>query len=132
MIKSIKAKTILDSRKRPTVEVELRTEKDIAIFKLNESRFNSTIAGMVKAEFTITLSEEVNKLVVDMSEVNYCDSSGLSALLLAFRILQAEDGEIKIASPQKSVRTLIEISQLDKILPIYESVEEAIKDFKNN
>lgn len=115
-----------------SINFELKTENDIAIFKLNESRFNSTIAGMVKAEFTITLSEEVNKLVVDMSEVTYCDSSGLSALLLAFRILQAEEGEIKLASPQKSVRTLIEISQLDKILPIYDSVEEAIKDFKNN
>lgn len=114
------------------INFELKTENDIAIFKLNESRFNSTIAGMVKAEFTITLSDEVNRLVVDMSEVEYCDSSGLSALLLAFRILQAEEGEIKIASPQKSVRTLIEISQLDKILPIYNSVEEAIKDFKNN
>ena len=67
-----------------------------------------------------------------MSEVEYCDSSGLSALLLAFRILQAEEGEIKIASPQKSVRTLIEISQLDRILPIYNSVEEALNVFKTN
>jgi len=46
--------------------------------------------------------------------------------------LQAEEGKIKIASPQKSVKTLIEISQLDKILPIYNSVEEAIKEFNNN
>jgi len=115
-----------------SINFDLKTENGIAIFKLNESRFDTAIAGMVKAEFTITLSEDVNKLVVDMSEVEYCDSSGLSALLLAFRILQAEEGKILIASPQKSVRTLIEISQLDKILPIYDSVEEAIKEFKNN
>ena len=115
-----------------SINFESRKENDVVIFKLNESRFDAVIAGMIKAEFTIILSEDVNKLVVDVSEVEYCDSSGLSALLLAFRILQAEDGEIKIAAPKKSVRTLIEISQLDKILPIYNSVEEAIKDFKNN
>ncbi|MDA3861014.1 MAG: STAS domain-containing protein [Melioribacteraceae bacterium] len=112
------------------IDFEFTTHNEITIFKLNESRFNSSIAGFVKAEFSITLSEEVNKLVVDMSQVAYCDSSGLSALLLAFRILQAAEGEIKIAAPQKSVRTLIEISQLDKILPIYNSVEEAINEFK--
>lgn len=115
-----------------SLNFEFNINNGIAVFKLNESRFDSTIAGLVKAEFTISLSEDVNKLVVDMSEVEYCDSSGLSALLLAFRILQADEGEIKIASPKKSVRTLIEISQLDKILPIYDSVEEAIKEFNNN
>ncbi len=115
-----------------SINFEFTTDNGITIFKLNESRFNSSIAGFVKAEFTIMLSEETNKLIIDMSEVEYCDSSGLSALLLAFRILQADEGEIKIAAPQKSVRTLIEISQLDKILPIYNSVEEAIKNFQNN
>ncbi|PIQ08230.1 MAG: anti-anti-sigma factor [Ignavibacteriales bacterium CG18_big_fil_WC_8_21_14_2_50_31_20] len=115
-----------------SVNFEFSINNGIAIFKLNESRFDAAIAGLVKAEFTISLSEEVNKLIVDMSQVEYCDSSGLSALLLAFRILQAEEGKIKIASPQKSVKTLIEISQLDKILPIYNSVEEAIKEFNNN
>ena len=69
-----------------------------------------------KAEFTILLSEDLNKLVVDMSEVEYCDSSGLSSLLLAFRILQSQEGHIRIAVPQKSVRTLIQISQLDRII----------------
>ncbi len=109
---------------------DIKTENGIAIFKLNESRFDSQIAGLVKAEFTILLTEDVNKLVVDMSEVEYCDSSGLSSLLLAFRIIQSQEGHIRIAAPQKSVRTLIQISQLDRILPIYDSVEEAVKDLE--
>ena len=115
-----------------SINFKFTVSDNIGLFKLNENRFDASIAGLVKAEFTIILSEEVNKLVVDMSEVEYCDSSGLSALLLAFRILQTEEGEIKIAAPQKSVKTLIEISQLNKILPIYNSVEEAINHFKNN
>ncbi len=114
------------------ISFEQNIENDVLIFKLNEPRFDASIAGFVKAEFTIILSDSVNKFVVDMSEVEYCDSSGLSALLLAFRILQSEDGEVKIASPQKSVRTLIDISQLNKILPYYDTVEEAIKNFRNN
>ncbi len=113
-----------------SVNFDIKKENGIAVFKLNESRFDSQIAGLVKAEFTILLSEDLNKLVVDMSEVEYCDSSGLSSLLLAFRIIQSQEGHIRIAAPQKSVRTLIQISQLDRILPIYDSVEGAVKDLE--
>ena len=113
-----------------SVNLDIKTENRITIFKLNESRFDSQIAGLVKAEFTILLSDDVNKLVVDLSEVEYCDSSGLSSLLLAFRLLQSQEGHIRIAAPQRSVKTLIQISQLDRILPIYDSVEEAVKDLE--
>ncbi|MFA7228746.1 MAG: STAS domain-containing protein, partial [Melioribacteraceae bacterium] len=67
---------------------ELKRVGDIATFKLNEKRFDASIAGFVKGEFTILLhTEDVKKLIIDLSEVEYCDSSGLSAILLAFRIL---------------------------------------------
>ncbi len=113
-----------------SVNFDVKTENGIAVFKLHESRFDSQIAGLVKAEFTILLSEDINKLIIDLSDVEYCDSSGLSALLVAFKILQSNEGQIRIAAPQKSVKTLIQISQLDRILPIFDSVEEAIKDLE--
>lgn len=114
-----------------SINYEIKRNGDIAIFKLNESRFDASIAGLVKGEFTIILhTEEVNKLILDLSEVDYCDSSGLSAILLAFRILQSNDGQIRLASPTKNVKTLIEISQLDRILPICNTVDEAVKSLK--
>ncbi len=114
-----------------SINYEIKRTGDIAIFKLNESRFDASIAGLVKGEFTIILhTEEVNKLILDLSEVDYCDSSGLSAILLAFRILQSNDGQIRLASPTKNVKTLIEISQLDRILPICNTVDEAVKSLK--
>ena len=113
------------------INLELKKEGDIAIFRLNESRFDASIAGLVKGEFTILLhTDEVTKLIIDLSDVEYCDSSGLSAILLAFRILQSNEGHIRLASPNKNVRSLIEISQLDRVLPIFNSVEEAVEDLK--
>lgn len=115
------------------VNFELKKIDDIAIFKLNESRFDAPIAGIVKGEFTILLhTEEWSKFVVDLSDVEYCDSSGLSAILLAFRILQSNGGHIRLANPSKNVRTLIEISQLDRVLPIFDTVDSAIEDLGKN
>jgi hypothetical protein len=45
--------------------------------------------------------------------------------------LQSEEGHIRIAAPTKNVKSLIEISQLDRILPIFEDVDKAIEDLKN-
>lgn len=113
------------------INFELKKIEDIAVFKLNEKRFDASIAGLVKGEFTILLhTEELKKLVIDLSEVEYCDSSGLSAILLAFRILQSEEGHIRLAAPTKNVKSLIEISQLDRILPIINSVDEAVEELK--
>jgi anti-sigma B factor antagonist len=111
---------------------ELKKIGEIAIFKLNERRFDASIAGFVKGEFTILLhTEDVKKLIIDLSEVEYCDSSGLSSILLAFRILQSNEGHIRLASPTRNVKTLIEISQLDRVLIIFNTVNEAIKDLES-
>ncbi len=114
-----------------SVNYELKREGDLAVFKLNEPRFDASIAGFVKGEFTILLSTEgIKKLVVDLSDVEYCDSSGLSAILLAYRLLQANEGFIRLAGLRKSVKTLIEISQLSRILPVSETAEEAVAELK--
>ncbi|MCK9280925.1 MAG: STAS domain-containing protein [Melioribacteraceae bacterium] len=114
------------------INYEIKKSGDIVIFKLNEKRFDSSIAGFVKGEFTILLhTEESKKLVIDLSEVDYCDSSGLSAILLAFRILQSSEGHIRIAAPTRNVKTLIEISQLDRVLPVFNTVNEAVKELES-
>lgn len=114
------------------INFELKRIGDITVFRLNEKRFDASIAGFVKGEFTILMhTEDVKKLVIDLSEVEYCDSSGLSAILLAFRILQSNDGHIRLASPTKNVKTLIEISQLDRVLTICNTVNEAVKDLES-
>jgi len=114
------------------INFEFKKEDDVAVFKLLERSFDASIAGLVKGELTILLSaEDVSKLVFDLSEIEYCDSSGLSAILLSFRILQTNNGQIRLAAPQKSVRTLIEISQLNRVLPIKETVEEAVDELKS-
>lgn len=114
------------------INYEIKKTGDVTIFKLNEKKFDSSIAGFVKGELTILLhTEEVKKLIFDLSEIDYCDSSGLSAILLAFRILQSNEGHIRLASPTKNVKTLIEISQLNRVLPICNTVNEAVKDLES-
>ena len=71
------------------INFEFKKTGKVTIFRLNENRFDSQIAGLVKGELTILLhTDDVKHLIIDLSQVEYCDSSGLSAILLAFRIQQ--------------------------------------------
>lgn len=110
---------------------EVRKENGITIFKLNEKRLDTSISGLLKGEFTMLLKVEgAKKFILDLSQVESCDSSGLSAILVANRILNTTEGEMRIASPSEKVYSLIKITQLDRVLPVCGSVEEAFTDLK--
>ena len=102
---------------------------DVTIFKLNEKRLDTNISGLLKGEFTMILKVEgVNKFIIDLSDVESCDSSGLSAILVANRIISTNEGQIRLAAPSEKVHTLIKITQLDRVLNVSESVEQALKE----
>lgn len=106
---------------------ETKRVGDITVFKLNEKRLDTSISGLLKGEFTMILKVEgVNKLIIDLSEVESCDSSGLSSILVANRILSANEGQIRLAAPSEKVFNLIKITQLDRVLPVTDSVEHAL------
>jgi anti-anti-sigma factor len=108
---------------------ETKRINDITIFKLNEKRLDTNISGLVKGEFTQLLKiEGVNKLIVDLSEVETCDSSGLSSILVANKILHTNGGSIRLAAPSVKVSTLIKITQLDRVLPVCNTVDEAFRE----
>ena len=108
---------------------ETKQVGDITVFKLNEKRLDTSISGLLKGEFTMLLKVEgINKFVIDLSEVESCDSSGLSAILVANRIVSANEGQIRLAAPSEKVHNLIKITQLDRVLPVTDTVEHALND----
>lgn len=103
-------------------------QKDgVTIFKLNETRLDSLNAGQLKAEFLILAQPNVESLILDLSQVSYVDSAGLSALLLAERQQSAHGGDVRLVGVNENVKSLLRITQLDRIFPMYATVTEAIQ-----
>ena len=112
---------------------EIKKVDDITIFKLNENRLDTNISGLVKGEFTMLLKVEgVQKFIIDLSQVKSCDSSGLSSILVANRILNTSGGEMRLAAPSEKVYSLIKITQLERVLRVCNSVDEAIAELKKS
>ncbi len=110
---------------------EVKHIDDITIFKLNERKMDSTISGLLKGEFTIlSQAENVRKLIIDLQNVEICDSSGLSALLLAQRQIREKGGAIRLINVNDKIQHLIQISFLEDVLPICNSEQEAIEELE--
>jgi anti-sigma B factor antagonist len=100
-------------------------QERFTIFTLSEDKLDSTIAPQLKTEFLTLNAEGVKNIILDFSDVKYSDSSGLSAILVANRICNQAGGLFVIVGISDHVRKLITISQLDKVLTLLGTVEEA-------
>ncbi len=95
------------------------------IFRLKEAKLDSANSSALKAEFLILAQPDVETLIVDLSEVTYIDSAGLSALLLAERQQSAHGGDVRLVGANESVQSLLRLTQLDRVFPLFATTKEA-------
>ena len=95
--------------------------------KLKERKLDSTISSELKGEFLLLCKPKVDVLVVDLADVEFCDSSGLSALLIAERKMKEHGGSVKLIHVHKKVASLLRISMLDRIFDIDDGAAHAPK-----
>lgn len=88
-------------------------------------KLNNIVAPELKSEVVMLDKNGVAAMIIDLSETRYCDSSGLSALLVANRLTKAAGGTLVITGLQPSVEKLIQISQLHTVLNITPTLNQA-------
>ncbi|MES2872780.1 MAG: STAS domain-containing protein [Bacteroidota bacterium] len=96
------------------------------LIKLDENKLNSLISPQLKSELILTNTEGQRNVILDLSNVKYSDSSGLSSLLVGHRICKNADGTFILTGINENIARLITISQLENILTIVGTVDEAI------
>ena len=101
-----------------------KTEK-YTIIKLQCEKLDSNVSPFLKSELVVLNSDGVKNIILDMEQTRYSDSSGLSAILVANRLCKNSNGTLVLCNLQDPVKKLISISQLDTILSITKSLDDA-------
>lgn len=101
-------------------------QEKYAVFQVDEKNVNSLVAPELKSQFVILYNEGVKNLILDLGNVEFVDSSGLSAILTADRLWKEIGSFILTGIEHPSVKRLIEISQLQTVLTIIPTVSESI------
>lgn len=70
--------------------------------------------------------EEFNKLVLDFFGVTFMDSSGIGVVIGRYKKLSLKKGKVCVSRVNGSVKRVFELSGMFKLIPWYDSVEEAL------
>ncbi len=109
------------------MKFEVTKNGKATVLKLHGRKLDMSVSPDLKAEFLVLCKPKVaHKLIIDMHEVQFCDSSGLSALLIADRTMREHGGSVHLVRVHQKVLDLMKISQLDRLFTINDKVEEAI------
>lgn len=71
------------------------------------------------------VEEDERRIVVNLEDVEFMDSTGLGVLVGALKRLKEKDGQLALVCPQGSVLRVLTVTGLNKVFAIYDSVEEA-------
>jgi anti-anti-sigma factor len=92
-------------------------------------RLDLLSAADVKQGLSKAVSDGRRRLVVDLAEVGFIDSSGLGALIGGLKAARLAGGDLRIAGAGDQARVILELTTLDRVLRPYSTVEEALSGY---
>jgi anti-sigma B factor antagonist len=108
----------------PPLRCEVETKPDVTVLTVSGEIDMDTAADLTEA-MTRALTHSKH-LVVDLADVSFIDSTGLRSLVDIHIEASRTDREVKLAVGNGQARRPIEISGLNQVLSVYESVESAV------
>lgn len=88
-------------------------------------RLNMVAAPRLREQLRELVDGGARRLVVDLAETEFIDSSGLGALISGLKAARQAGGDLRIAAPTEQVRRVLKLTKLDKVLTAYGSAEDA-------
>ncbi|MBS1253396.1 MAG: Anti-sigma-B factor antagonist [Anaerolineales bacterium] len=100
-----------------------------AVVKL-EGRLDANSADEAKTTLKNAAAAGETHLVVDMADVNFIDSSGLSALVSGFKAAREQGGTLALVNVGPQIEMALKLTRLNRVFAIYDDVESALASFE--
>ena len=100
------------------VNLELETDKRGEMDVYTAPRLRQALIDLVEGGAT--------QIVVDMSAVDFLDSTGLGVLVGGLKRVKSNDGELRLVVSQDRIMKIFDITGLAKVFPIFDTADEAL------
>ncbi len=81
----------------------------------------------LRARLKPIVSKDNPRLVIDLSQVPYMDSSGVATLVEAMKLVRNHKGSLALCCMNDRVRGIFEIARLDQYFSIHDSLDDAVE-----
>jgi anti-anti-sigma factor len=106
-------------------EWELRNE--FLVLRVNARRATVDMASELKERLFKEIDNGHTQIIIDFSYVEFVDSSFIGALVAGLKQIKSKEGEIKISGLHPHVRITFELTRLDHLFKIYQTIEQAMR-----
>ncbi len=106
------------------LDVRAQRESDATILYLS-GEIDLRTSPQLRGTFLELIDEKPNRIILDLSGVSYVDSSGVGTIVELKRRTMRYKSEVVLVGLQTRVRSLFEITRLDKFFTITNTIDEA-------
>jgi anti-sigma B factor antagonist len=110
------------------MQINVEDKGGIAVYRMTGD-IDINTSPDVKKSFDRTISAKKNKVVINLKDVGYVDSSGLATLVEILKNLRSYGGKLKLTNLSGKVKGLFEITKLDKLFDIVAEEKDALGAF---
>jgi len=114
------------------MHIDVSAADGATVVRPGGERLDIEVAADFRAMLLSLIEQGHRRLVVDLSDVGFIDSSGLGALVSALKTLKRSDngGDVRLARVQAPVVSLLEIIRLNRVFTTYPTVEQAVQSYQ--
>lgn len=113
------------------MQIKEKIENSVAILSFKGDLLGEPDTSNVRNKIHSLVTDNIKRIVIDLSGVNYMNSSGIGTLIACLTTVRNGGGELRLANVGGKVQNLFVITQLVKVFDTYETVERAIANFKS-
>jgi anti-sigma B factor antagonist len=111
------------------MQMAVERSGDVQILRVQEAKLTYPTLSAFLAEVRKLVEDGTRKLLLDLKAVSYVDSASIGCLMDIRRLLQEQEGSLKICGLQPRVETLISMTGVNKIIDIHREEEAAVRAF---
>jgi len=109
------------------MDISCENRDDVIVLNL-AGKIDIDSSPELKAKVLDLIEEGYMSVFIDFSKITFMNSSGLGSLISTIKEARLKDAGLIIINPTTFIKSLFKLTQLDKILTIYDSLEEALKN----
>jgi anti-sigma B factor antagonist len=111
------------------MKIEMRTVGDIRILDCSGKITLGEGTMAVRNTVRDILKDNGKKIILNLADVNYIDSSGIGELVSTYTTVTNNGGQLKLLSLTKKIHELLQITKLLTVFQVFDSEEAALKSF---
>jgi anti-anti-sigma factor len=125
----VQEELIMAEQEQTRIDVDTASVAEGVVVVRPIGRLDLRTAAEVRERLVAEVGAGRPRLVVDLGDTSFVDSSGLGALIGGLKAARQAGGDLRLARPGEQARVVLQLTALDRVLIAYDSVAQALDGY---